>query len=155
MNSLDEAKLQYGDRIVRSLISDFRTLLETHPSIITAPPLAYIDESDTDTFHSAFTTLSTTVASAPVVEMYTQLNDYDLVKFLIARNMDPTRACEMLIATNVWREENKIDCIAFPAPPNHFRGVVGVEDYDIDLESPLHPPSWRLFVTNLGGKHSN
>lgn len=150
MNSLDASKKEHGEERINTLLSELRTLLKSHPSILLASPLHQI-QTDKSSNSSDITLVPTDLFMTPS-QGY---GDYDLIKFLLARNMNPTHASEMLLSTHAWRLEHRVDSIKFKAPPNNFRSVVGVKDCNLDLTSSVHPESWRLFVNNLGGIYKN
>jgi hypothetical protein len=121
MNSLDEAISIHGKKIVDQLLSELR-------EILIASPLSFNSNSD----HSPIS-----------------LNSHSLIKFLIARQNSPQKASEMFLETSAWRLKEGVDSIVLQYPPNNCRGVLGVDDCDLDFNAS--PPDWKEFVGYLGG----
>lgn len=143
-NSLDEAIATHGIETITQLLSDLKILIKSN----------VINRQDQSlSFNSLTYTNAPTSQEHHNSQDLLLLSDHTLIKFIIARQMDSEQAFEMILKTYQWRFASNI-CNFTQIIPNNCRGVLGVEDQDLNLFAENIPNSWQNFVPYLGGNHS-
>ncbi|KAI9101058.1 CRAL-TRIO domain-containing protein [Phlyctochytrium arcticum] len=83
-------------------------------------------------------------------------DDRELLRFLIARQLDATRAHEMLLGYLQWRKDDKIDDLPLPGVNGNpvmqnVRGFDCVKDANWDMKAPGMPEEYKSFYDCMGG----